>query len=123
MIIGLDGEGLESPLIDRAGPGAFPCEMPASTMSRCKPLHEAGQLAVGRWADDQVEVVGHQTVGKQVNRVTLASRTKNLKARLIRLVGVKQLPAANAAIDDVKGNSPGPLCATSVNHEHRMLQT
>ena len=69
------------------------------------PTHQPPQRRVSPWAYDQVPVVGHQTVGKQVHRVALHALGKHAFEGVVVALFVEQPHTAVAAIEDVEDHS------------------
>lgn len=68
MLVGLDHEGFEPPLIQMPCSDRLPMGMPPLRMGERQPAHESRQVTILSRPDDEMPVVRHDTVGQQSHR-------------------------------------------------------
>lgn len=78
MLIALHGKGFETPLIDWPAPRGLPMSVPTLCMGDRDPTHDFGELAIVPRPQEQMPVVGHQTVRGNPDARSLVSLVENL---------------------------------------------
>ena len=68
MLLRLDHEGFEPALIEVSCSDRLPMGMPPLCMGEGEPVHEPGEIAVPSRPDDEMPVIGHNTVRQQSHR-------------------------------------------------------
>ena len=66
MFIGLYDKGFEAALIEMSCSHRLPMGMPPLRMGEREPVHEARQVAILSWLNDEIPVVGHDAVGRRI---------------------------------------------------------
>ena len=59
MLVGLDGKGFESALVEVTGSAGAVMRMPTHAVRDGKPLKELANFLVGLWPDHEVPMIGH----------------------------------------------------------------
>src|SRR5262249_30616463 len=88
--IGLDGEGLESSLIDRPSSGGAARGVPPLAVRAAKPMHEPRKLALLARPQHQMEVIRHQAVRKDSQFDALARTGQHAQTVAIIAVLLKE---------------------------------
>lgn len=83
-----------------AGPSATLSMIPPD-MRRQQPLHVSTEVVIVAWPEDQVKMVGHEAEGEQPHVDAFVGGQQQIEEAAMVLVGVEDLHAAVAAVDDV----------------------
>ena len=102
MFVAGDGECYESPLPNVAA--ALIVLMISADMGILHPVHPSAQVAVLVWANNQVEMIRHQTVSEDRHGNFYAGMANGFEKSLIIFVFVKNLASAVASIENVIAN-------------------
>ena len=107
MLVGFDGERLESSLVQVPGADGVPVQMPAPHVCRREAVHEGVQIAVAVRPEDEVPVAGHHAVGEDAHRDAF-ERASNNPFDCVVVAGVfEDLRASVGAVEDVEEHVPG----------------
>ena len=101
MVVLLNGERLETPLIEVASAARSAKGVPALRVSQCQPAHELRQLAVLSRPDQQMPMVGHQAIGQKPRLRSFDSLSQHSLEGGIIAVRIEQLQLCNRAVQDV----------------------
>lgn len=99
MLVALDGEGFETPLVEMAG--GMIVGVPAHRVGVGEPADKGGQLAVGPRPEDHVPVIGHQAVGQQADGLSLPGLGQHAFEGRVVLRLLQQRQPGHRPIEDV----------------------
>jgi len=102
MLVGLDGEGLVSALVDVPQSHVMPMLLPAADVRDRQPLHEGRQVAVVLGPKQEMPMIRHHRVGTNPHGRLVSSFLEDPFERLKVSRLVEQLHAAHAAIQNMK---------------------
>ena len=102
MLIRLDRERFETPLIQMTAANILIVRMPSLRVGQRRPMHEIGQLAIPAGPQHQVPVVWHQTIGQQARSMHMFLRFgDNVQERFVVKVLVKNWQPSIAPVEDM----------------------
>ncbi len=113
VVVALNGKRLVGSLVQVPVPDTVPKQAPATHVRRGQTLHEAAQLAVGARPEEQVPVIGHQAPGKNPHGHFVGGFTQHAQKGEVVPLGLEQLPALIASIEDVIDDSAGRYASRS----------
>lgn len=101
MRVLLNRKTLEAALPDMAMTVVVP--MVAPYVAGHPPLHKGADCSPTGWLEDEVEMIGHQAEGKNVNGMSGFSRSEEVHEGPIIPICIKHRGAAIASIEDMEG--------------------
>lgn len=121
MVVALDREGFESPLIEMARPDRMSMRVPPLGVGHRQPTHEPREVSIGAGPENQMEVVGHDAVCQEPHGVARDRLAQDaLEGEIIRR-GVKNAGAGVGAVDRVVDDSTF-LCSNMATHGPFVLE-
>jgi hypothetical protein len=102
MLIRLDRERFETPLIQMTASNILIMRMPSLRMGQRQPMPEIGQLAILAGPQHQVPMVWHQAIGEQAHSMHMFLRFgDNVQERFVVKVLVKNWQPSIASVEDM----------------------
>src|SRR5260370_29915898 len=102
MLIRLDRERFETPLIQMTASNILIVGMPSLRVGQRQPMHEIGQLAILAGPQHQVPMVWHQAIGEQAHSMHMFLRFgDNVQERFEVKVLVKNWQPSIASVEDM----------------------